>query len=288
MNAFVAMLRLTLRELWARKITMGLFLVSTLVWLLLSFTLNLDIVEGSIAGIRILGNEAGPPQESVVQSDGSRITEILSLETFVATIQSVVAGISYWAAALLGIFAAAPLLPGLLARGQADLLFSKPAGRLTIFAGHLAGVAVCVFLLALYLFGMIALVLFFKTGVFTGYLVYSVLTVLAMFMVMYAVVSLVAVTTESAALSLIVTYGLILASLAFLFKDQIEPQINRPWRSVYTGLYHILPNFAEVTKLVAQFAGTDGIATWYPLISSITFGLVVYAFAGWRLMAKDF
>jgi hypothetical protein len=109
-----------------------------------------------------------------------------------------------------------------------------------------------------------------------------------MFMVMYSVVSLLAITTESAALSLIVTYGLILASLAFLAKDQLVPQINRPWREVYLGFYHVLPNFAEVTKMVAGFAGMDVTTAWYPLFSSIGFGIVVYAIASWRLLAKDF
>ena len=87
MSAFTAMFRLTLRELWARKITIGLFIVATLVWLILSFTLNLDIVEGSLAGVRILGNEAGAPTESVTQDDGTEISQILSLATFVASIQ---------------------------------------------------------------------------------------------------------------------------------------------------------------------------------------------------------
>lgn len=288
MSPFLALVRLTVRELWARKITVGLFIVSTIVWLLLSFTLNLDIVEGSIAGVRILGQDAGVPDETVVQSDGERVSEALSLDKFVATIQSVVAGIAYWAAALLGIFAAAPLLPGLMSRGQADLLFSKPTSRLTLFAGHLTGVGLCVLVLATYLFGMIAIVMSIKTGIFVGRLYWSVLVVTSMFMVMYSVVALLAITTESSALALIVTYGLILASLAFVAHDELIPQINRPWRSVYVGLYHVLPNFAEVTKIVAQFAGSAPVGSWYPLLSSAAFGTVIYGVAGWRLARKDF
>ena len=52
-----AIIVLTFRELWAKKIVIGLFVISTLVWVMLAFALNLDIVEGSLAGLRIFGQE---------------------------------------------------------------------------------------------------------------------------------------------------------------------------------------------------------------------------------------
>ena len=50
------LLLLTLRELRARKVIVGLFVVATAVWLTLSLALQLDVVDGSLAGARLFGN----------------------------------------------------------------------------------------------------------------------------------------------------------------------------------------------------------------------------------------
>ena len=68
MKALRGMLSLTIRELWAMKITMGLFVVTTIAWVIISFALNLEIVEGSIAAIRLLGIESTP--EHMTQDAG--------------------------------------------------------------------------------------------------------------------------------------------------------------------------------------------------------------------------
>ena len=112
--------------------------------------------------------------------------------------------------------------------------------------------------------------------------------VLIMFSVMYSVVLLIGVSTQSTALSLIVTYGLIFASLVLAAKDEILTQINPPWRQVYVGFYHVLPNFAEVTVPVVQLVAGDTVESWYPLISSIAFGAVIYVFAFAKFNRRDF
>ena len=287
MSAAFEMMKLTFLELWSRWVTVGLFVASSLVWILLSFTLNLDIVEGSLTGVRILGQDAGVPRERVETASGEAVQQFVTLNMFVSQIQSFVAGVAYWAAAFLGLFAAAPLLPGMLSRGQSDLLFSKPVPRLALLGGHLLGVFLVVLTLATYLYGMIWLVMILKTDLVAGRMYGSILVVVVMFMAMYSVVALLSVTTESSALSLIVTYGLIIASVSFLFRDTLELQINRPWRGVYVGLYHVLPNFAETTKIAVGFAGEDPIGSWYPLISTCLFALVMYVAAAWRLSVRD-
>jgi hypothetical protein len=89
-------------------------------------------------------------------------------------------------------------------------------------------------------------------------------------------------------LSLIITYGLIFCSIVFLFKDQLAPQITLPWRQVFLTLYHILPNFAEVTEPVVQLASGEDVDSWYPLLSSSVFGAVMYALAVVTFNRRDF
>lgn len=279
----IGIILLTLRELTAKKITLGLFLVSTLIWVMLAFALNLDIVDGTLAGLRIFGQETLP--EGAPDNGGNPLPMLLE---FVIGAQQAVAGASYWMGILLALFATAPLINGMLERGRIDLMLSKPLSRVTLLGSHLVGVLFVVFVLATYLMGMIWLVMSIKSGIWNPRFLYSIFLVMAMFAVMYSVVLLIGVSTQSTALSLIVTYGLIFCSIVFLGKEQLTPQINPPWRQVFTAFYHVLPNFAEVTKAVVQLVARQAVETWYPLYSSALFGLVVYMLAFFRFSRRDF
>ena len=275
---------LTLRELTAKKVTLGLFIVSTLVWVMLAFALNLEIVDGSLAGLRIFGGETN------IETNGQNTNPsgLPLLNDLVIGIQTFVAGASYWMGILLVLFATAPLIGSLLERGRVDLLLSKPMSRVQLLGSHLLGVLTVVFTLAVYLMGMIWLVMSLKTGIWNFQFLTAILMVVVMFTIMYSVVLLIGVTTRSTALSLIVTYGLIFCSLIFLGKEQLVPQINMPWRQVFLAFYHVLPNFAEVTQPVVQLAGGETVESWYALISSAIFGIVVYAVAAVRFARRDF
>ena len=278
----IGVLVLTLRELTAKKVTLGLFLVSTLIWVMLGFALNLDIVDGSLAGLRIFGQDTSLTRNS---GDGAQVP---LLQELVFGVEKFVAGASYWMGILLALFTTAPLINNLLERGRVDLLLSKPLGRMHLLGSHLAGVLTVVFTLALYLMGMVWLIMSLKSGIWNFHFLTSIVMVLIMFTIMYSVILLIGVSAQSTALSLIVTYGLIFCSLIFLGKEQLVPQINMPWRHVFLAFYHMLPNFAEVTRAVVQLAGGDAVDSWYPLISSAIFGVVIYGVAAWRFYRRDF
>jgi ABC-2 type transport system permease protein len=283
--------------LWAKKITIGLFAICTLVWVMLAFALNLDIVEGSLAGLRIFGAEATPsevvrdPDTGEVVTDpasGDALREIFSLERIVVEVERVVAVLSYWAGILLALFATASLLPSLLAPGRIDLLLSKPISRARLLGGHLLGVFLTMLVVAVYLFGMVWLVMSWKTGIWRPHFFQAMLLVVGMFGVMYSVVALIGVTARSAPLALLVAYGLMFASWILAAKDQLVPQIKPPWRQVFLGFYHVLPNFGEVTVMVVQLTGGEDVASWYPLLSSLAFGAVFFAATFLFFTRRDF
>ncbi len=292
-----AILLLTFRELWAKKITIGLLVICTLGWVMLAFALHLDIVEGSLAGMRIFGAEA--TQTEVVRDSetgeviknpdtGEALREMISLERVVIEVERVVAGLAYWAGILMALFATSSLLPSLLEQGRVDLLLSKPISRARLLGGHLLGVFLTMLVLVLYLFGMVWLVMSWKTGIWHPRFMQTMLVVVGMFGVMYSVVTLVGVTARSAPLALLVAYGLMFASLILAAKDQLAPQINPPWRQVFLGFYHVLPNFGEVTQLVVKLTGGDVVASWYPLVSSLLFGAVLIAASFYFFTRRDF
>ena len=299
---------LTLRELRARKIVVGLFVVATVVWVALAFALQLDVVDGSLAGARLFGQEA-PAEElapnspvldaegqPVLDEDGEPVTrddalpfEARSLlESVVFTAQAFVAGAGYWVGIVLALFATGGLVASLSERGQVDVILTKPISRSAVLGGRLLAVMTVVLALATYLFGAVWLVMSLKSGLWSPRFLLAIGAVFGMFAVVYGVVTLVGVWSGSGPLSLIATLGLLFVSLVLAIPSLAE-QVSPFWRPVVRGGYHLLPKFGSVgTTLVPQLATGGSVGSLYPLISSLAFGAVCYALAFALFTRKDF
>lgn len=282
MRPLLGLVLITFRELWARKIVLGLFIISSLVLLAVAFALNLDVVEGSLAGLRLFGQEATP--EDVGGEDAPQLT----LSRVVIAVESVVAGVAYWIGILLALFASASLFPDLQSDGRVELLLSKPIGRSHVLFGHVLGVWSAIAVLTLYLMGGVWIIMSLKTGVWNPRFLLSLLLVVGMFAVMYGAVVLMGVWTESTALGLIVSYGLIFVSMVLAAADQIGPTLGPVTGPVFWGLYHSLPNFTEVTQIVSTLAKGNTVSSWYPFFSSLLFGGVAYGVTGYWFTRRDF
>ncbi len=281
MRALYGLFLLTARELWAKKIVLGLFVVSSLVLVAITFALNLEVVEGSLEGLRLFGEEPppdGPPRKSPQ----------LSLTRVVVAIEAIVAGAAYWIGILLSLFASAGLFSDLQAPGRVELLLAKPIGRLRVLFGHVLGVLAAIASLVVYLMGGTWLIMSLKSGVWNPRFLLSILIVIGMFGVMYAAILLMSVWTRSTALSLIVAYGLIFVSLVMAGAGEIAPMLGPVGEPVFWGLYHVLPNFAEVTEVVTALAKGVAVGSWYPLVSSLLFAGATYALVGYAFARRDF
>lgn len=291
LTSLLGLILLTLRELWAKKIVMGLFLISTLVLLLAAFALNLDVVEGSLAGIQVFGQEAVSPGEMEVPEDGEDVEamqDMMTLDRVVLMIESAVAGATYWIGILLALFAVAPLFTRLLQPGHIDLLLSKPMSRLQLISGHTLGVWITMLILAVYLLGGLWLIMSIKTGVWNFSFLLSILVVVGMFAVMYAPIMFMGVWTQSTALALITTYGLIFVSMFLAGGETLATQLGTVSEPIFWGLYHTLPNFTEVTMVISALAQAEPVASWYPLLSSLFFAAVLYAASVVWFARRDF
>ncbi|MFB6272284.1 MAG: ABC transporter permease [Salinibacter sp.] len=282
MRPLLGLVLITFWELWARKIVLGLFIISSLVLLAVTFALNLDVVEGSLAGIRLFGQEATP------ENMGGENAPPLTLNRVVIAVESVVAGVTYWIGILLALFASASLFPDLQSDGRVELLLSKPVGRTQALFGHVLGVWSAVAVLTLYLMGGVWIIMSLKTGVWNLRFLLSLLIVVGMFAVMYGAVTLMGVWTESTALGLIVSYGLIFVSMVLAASNKISPTLGPIGRPVFWGLYHTLPNFTEVTQIVSSLAKDKSVSSWYPFFSSLLFGGVAYGVTGYWFARRDF
>ena len=304
----VGLLLLTLRELRARKVVVGLFAVATLVWVVLTFALQLDVVDGSLAGARLFGEQTvdGPtdPAAPVLDADGRPVVDPETgepvteadalpfgdtlLESLVFGAQAFVSGAAYWIGILLALFATGGLVASLVERGQVDVVLTKPLSRSAVLAGRLAGVWLVMLALVVYLFGAVWLVMSVKSGIWDPRFLLAIGAVFGMFAVLYGVVALVGVWSGSAPLSLIATLALLFVTLVLAIPNLAE-QVSRTWRPVVVGLYAVLPKFGSVgTSLVPQLATGRPVETLAPLVSSLAFGAVCYLGAFALFSRKDY
>ncbi len=299
---------LTLRELSARKVVVGLFVVATIVWVAMAFALQLDVVDGSLAGARLFGQETtdGPSDldapvldadgQPVLDENGQPITEADQLpfesrsllESVVFGAQAFVAGAGYWIGIVLALFATGGLVAALSERGQVDVILTKPISRSAVLAGRLLAVMAVMLALTTYLFGAVWLVMSIKSGLWNPRFLLAIGAVFGMFAVVYGVVTLVGVWSGSGPLSFIVTLGVLFVSL-ILAIPTLQEQVSAVWRPVVWGGYHVLPKFGSVgTTLVPQLATGGAVGSLYPLLSSFAFGAVCYALAFVLFSRKDF
>lgn len=308
------LLLLTLRELRARKVVIGLFTVATVVWLVLALALQLDVVDGTLAGARlltpvgvetisdaepadldapILDEETGEPVvdpetgEPLTERDRLDFGDTL-LESLVFGAQAFVAGAAYWIGILLALFATGGLVASLVERGQVDVVLTKPLSRASVLAARLGGVWLVMLALVVYLFGAVWLTMSVKSGLWNPQFLLAIGVVFGMFVVVYGVVALVGVWSGSAPLSLIVTLGVLFASLVLAIPG-LPDQIDRTWRPLVVGAYHVLPKFGSVgAQLVPQLATGGAVGSLYPFLSSLAFGAVCYAAAFAIFARKDY
>lgn len=282
-------LLLTFRELWAMRITQGMFAIATLAWVLLSFALNMDIVEGSISALKIFGFDAGAPMEGVFdEATGEWVQQATSIDQFVIGINQFVFGASYFLGTLLGLFATMPLIAGFLEQGRIDLLLSKPVSRPRLLFGHLLGVWLTVVVLACYLVGGVWLSLSLKTGIWVPRVLVSIPVIVLMFAVMYSVVLTTAILSRTSGLGLVLAYGLIFFSAILASHEQLIPVLAPTSAMIFKIVYHSLPNFIEVVMMQAQLVEGSTVTRVYPFISSLIFGVIVHGFGFYWFSKRDF
>lgn len=362
----IGVLLLTLRELRAKWIVVGLFVIATVIWLTMALALQLDVVDGSLAGARLFGEEmsdndfeepdsgeslearplepdtlavadsasgdttaaapltasgdtlsadplaadtlaasgdtllatapeaAAPPESVEVEfgNDDGDMDDVFSamslLEQVVFGAQLFVAGAAYWVGILLALFATGGLVASLQTKGEVDLLLSKPLARWQILLGRLGGVWLIALALLVYLIGAVWLVMSLKSGVWNPRFLLAIVVIWAMFAVLYSFVTLVSVTTGSAALSLMAVLAVLFATLV-LSIPELDTQISATWRPLVVGLRHALPRFPTVgTSLVPQLTVGGTVGGVGAFGTSLGIGALLYALSFWRFSRRDF
>jgi ABC-type transport system involved in multi-copper enzyme maturation permease subunit len=190
--------------------------------------------------------------------------------------QSVIAMALYFFGMALSVFASAGLVAAVFEPGRIELLLSKPVSRTRLLLGRYVGNLLVVAANIAYLTVGSWIIFGIKTGMWgAGYLISSVFTIF-IFAVLLAVIVLVGVLWESAAVAIMVTFGIMIVTPILAQRDTIERLLSSEWsRDVVRVLYYVLPKTSDISVIIRHLILNEPVDSWMPVWSTALFGAVV-------------
>lgn len=282
MKVLAANIEDVMREAAARWTLVAYFFLSTIFILIFASAVNLDIVNGALAGAKLFGKE--------VEVSGQ-----LSIEKLVLGFESGFAGVLYVLCTFLAIFATAHLVPRMQEKGTIDLYLSRPVARVQlILSRYIAGL-----LLAgsnvLYLIGSIWLIVAWKTHIFHPRFFLAGAIILFIIATLLAFAFLIGVVTSSTAVSIMGTYGVFFFGVMLAGHARIEAALSKEWQAAFIKyLYWIIPKTAELATAVVAYVAGDQMRnevlkiTPAPFVSTGVFAVVCLVLASWLFQRKEF
>ncbi len=263
----------TFQEARARWLFWGLFGLSTLLIVIFLFVLKIDLVQGAIS---IMG----------IEGTVSR----LDVRNFVNKSYAFVSVFLYLWGTLLAIFASSGLIPSVLEAGRISLLLSKPITRPMLLLGRYAGNILVVAANHLYLICSIWIIIGLKTGIWEKRFLLAFPDSLFIFAVLLTVVVLIGVTSESAALAVMIPIALMLISAILAQRQFVIRALSSEWsRQLWMALYWVVPKVYDLANAMRQMIVFDREADWWtPVWTSAIFGVVVLSTAVRIFQKRDF
>lgn len=272
------------REAAARWTLIAYFFLSSLFIFIFAAAVNLDVVDGALAGAKLFGRE--------VQMGHSTV----DLDRMVLGFESGFSAFLYLVGTFLAIFATAHLVPRLQEKGTIDLYLSRPVGRTFLLLSRYIGGLMLAAANLVYLIGSIWLLVIWKTGVVHVRFPVGALIILFTIAVLLAFAFLVGVITSSTGVSIMTTYGLFFLSAVLVNHERIEAAIASEWRAdTVHWLYLIFPKTADMGKaVIALVSGGEGPArlsdslAFAPFATTAAFGIGCLILASLLFQRKEF
>jgi Cu-processing system permease protein len=265
-----------LREAVQRKWLLALLLGISLSGALLAWTLQMEVVDGVLAGTRLFGN--------LLRHD-VRATDLALRPVFSGT-----SWFMYVAGLLFGVLACSDFAPELLAAGRIEHLLALPLRRAELIAGTYLGVMLLSVACALYAGAVFTVLLGLKSGVWTACIVMGGLAGCLAFSAVYAAMLLSAVFVRSAALSAAIGVLLLIAGSGFArpeFAAVLSPGLPR---NFFTGLVAFVPRFWLLGRLGPVAAGFEALDAELVRTSAgtIIFASACVMLAIWQCERRDY
>ena len=285
MKVLVANIEDVMREAAARWTLIAYFLLSSIFIIIFASAINLDIVDGTLAGAKLFGAE--------VQMSAN---DQISIERLVLGFETGFSAILYFLCTFLAIFATAHLVPRMQDRGTIDLYLSRPVSRFKLLMSRYVAGLILAASNVIYLLGTIWLIVAWKTGVANPRFLLAGAIILFVIATLLAFAFLVGVVTSSTAVSIMTTYGLFFFALMLVAHERIEAAVSKEWQAwLISTLYWVIPKTAELGQAVVAFVGGDAlpdqvaaVLTPAPFLTTAAFGIACLALASWLFQRKEF
>ncbi len=267
-----------LLEAARRKWFLALFGGITLVLVVLGFSLQLDVVDGAIAGSKLFG--------SIFLKD------IVSTHRVLGALYMGTAYVSFYGGACFLAVACSDFAPELLAPGRIEHLLSLPVARWQLLFGTFLGVVTLAALGTLYGAAGLTVLLGVKTGVWDGQLLVGSAVGWVGFCALYAVMLTSNFFARSAALSGALGITTLILGIIASFRESISVAMNPGLgRTLFSWVMLPIPRLGTLAILSADLAASepvDGDMLARLLAGCFIFSAALLSVAAWRFENKDF
>ena len=251
----------TWREALARYTLLGFVIVSSLFMLMLTFALNLDIVDGTLAAGSLFGRAFDLPGGTPI-------------EAVVTTGESAFAAMLYGLGIFLAVFATGSQVPNLVHRGTVDLYLSRPVSRPALLLGRFVGAVTLVLANLAFLCGGVFLIISLKTGVWNLRLLAAGGMIALVFCSYLGFMYLIGVLSGSTPLSIMLPYAIYVLAMPLAAHDHIAAVADSRLAAwTVHGLYWLLPKSVELGRDVVQLVMGKGELSVTALATTLVFGL---------------
>ncbi|MEZ5359395.1 MAG: ABC transporter permease subunit [Candidatus Zixiibacteriota bacterium] len=173
------------------------------------------------------------------------------------------------------VFGSAGMIPAFVSKGRIELSLSKPIGRIKLMLMKFFSVYIIMSLIFMVACGLIFAVMSFQAETYTTYFFYGLGLELVRFFIVYAILFFLGIAFKSTAAS-IMGYFTIWFVTGLLAGREVVYQIltSKIWKTILDTIYNILPKFSDLSDDLISVLQGQGIADYYPLWSSLLFGIV--------------
>lgn len=267
-----------LLEAARRRWFLALFGAITLVLVVFGFSLQLDVVDGAIAGSKLFGNLL--------------FDDIVSTDRAMNAVFVAVTYLSFYGGALFLAIACADFAPELLAPGRIEHLLSLPVARWQLLFGTFVGVVTLAAIGVLYGAGGLTLLLGVKTGVWSVQLLVGAGIGWCGFCALYSVMLATNLFVRSAALSGAFGVLTLLGGCFASYRESIAVAIAPGFgRELFKWSMLPFPRFATLATTAARLAAAEALepgALPRLLVGCFIFSVAMLSIATWRFERKDF
>lgn len=265
-----------LHEATYRRWLVSLIALITLVALVLVYTLELEVIDGVLAGTRLFGQTL---------DHGMRTTHSILRPFFIG------GGVAIYVIGLLfGILVCSNFAPELLAPGRIEHLLALPIQRWQLILGTYIGVMTVALIGTTYASGIFTLLVGFKTGVWSPALVASGFAACIAFSAIYGVMLMSAVFVRSPGVSAALGVGVLALGVA-LPRPELAAMFDPGFdRAVFTAAVSWLPRFGEIVLLGLAWGKLQPFApSMVPAaLSALVFGAACLSLAVWEIERRDY